>query len=123
MNDIKAKALRGGFAKVCAQTANFAIRIGSMMILARVLAPADFGLVGMVTAVTGAFGLFKDAGLTIVTVQRPVITDEEVSALFWVNMLVGVVLALVCLAMAPLLVSFYAEPRLLWLSTTRCLGW
>jgi len=116
MNDLKAKALRGGVAKICAQGLNFVLRIGSMMILARALDPSDFGLVGMVTAVTGAFSLFKDAGLSVVTVQRPVITDDEISALFWVNLLVGVVLALVCLAAAPALVSFYGEPRLFWVA-------
>jgi O-antigen/teichoic acid export membrane protein len=116
MSDLKAKALRGGFAKMCAQALNFSLRIGSMMILARALEPSDFGLVGMVTAVTGAFSLFKDAGLSVVTVQRAAITDDELSALFWVNMLVGLVLALFCVAAAPALVSFYGEPRLFWVA-------
>ena len=102
---------------MCAQGLNFALRIGSMMMLARALEPSDFGLVGMVTAVTGAFSLFKDAGLSVVTVQRAVITDDEISALFWVNMLVGVVLTLFCLAAAPALVAFYGEPRLFWVAS------
>jgi O-antigen/teichoic acid export membrane protein len=111
--DLKERTLRGGFAKVCAQAASFVLRVGSLMVLARLLDPQDFGVVGMVTVVTGVFGLFKDAGLGMVTVQRPTITEEQLSTLFWVNLAVGVLLGLMTAAIAPLLVAFYGEPRLL----------
>lgn len=118
MKDLKERALRGGFAKMCAQGANFSLRIGSVMVLARLLDPNDFGLVGMVTAFTGAFNLLKDAGLSVATVQRAEISDAQISNLFWVNMVVGAALALVCLAIGPLLVNFYHEPRLFWVAAT-----
>jgi PST family polysaccharide transporter len=99
-----------------AQGANFVLRIGSVMVLARLLEPADFGLVGMVTAVTGAFGLFKDAGLSVASVQRAEITDQQLSGLFWVNVLVGAVLAAIAAGLAPAMVAFYDEPRLFWIA-------
>jgi len=52
MKDLKEKTIRGGLARVCAQGANFLIRMGSVVVLARMLNPTDFGLVGMVTAFT-----------------------------------------------------------------------
>ncbi len=116
MQDLKQRALRGGFAKMCAQAANFGVRMGSVVVLARLLDPKDFGLVGMVTAVTGAFNLFKDAGLSVATVQRAEITDAQVSSLFWINILVGTILTVICIAVAPFLVRFYHEPRLLWVA-------
>jgi O-antigen/teichoic acid export membrane protein len=116
MKDLKVLTLRGGVAKIVAQGGIFALRIGSVMILARLLDPKDFGLVGMVTVVTGAFSLFKDAGLSVVTVQRPTITDEQISTLFWLNMLVGGTLAAITIALAPALVNFYREPRLFWVA-------
>lgn len=122
MKDLKERTLRGGFAKVCAQGASFFLRIGSLMVLARLLDPEDFGLVGMVTAVTGVFSLFKDAGLSMATVQRATITNEQVSTLFWINMLVGTVLGLLSLAIAPVLVSFYQEPRLFWVTAALAAG-
>ena len=122
MKDLKERTLRGGFAKVCAQGASFILRIGSLMVLARLLDPKDFGLVGMVTAVTGVFSLFKDAGLSMATVQRATITNEQVSTLFWINMLVGAVLGLLSLAIAPILVSFYQEPRLFWVTAALATG-
>lgn len=112
MNDLKERTLRGGVAKVCAQGASFVLRLGSLMVLARLLDPKDFGLVGMVTAVTGVFSLFKDAGLSMATIQRTTISHEEVSTLFWLNMAVGALLGCLSLAIAPVLVSFYQEPRL-----------
>ena len=122
MKDLKERTLRGGFAKVCAQGASFILRIGSLMILARLLDPKDFGLVGMVTVVTGVFSLFKDAGLSMATVQRATITNEQVSTLFWINMLVGAILGLLSLAIAPILVSFYQEPRLFWVTAGLATG-
>jgi O-antigen/teichoic acid export membrane protein len=122
MKDLKRLALRGGLAKIVAQAAVFALRIGSMAILARLLDPKDFGLVGMVTVVTGSFGVFKDAGLSVVTVQRPDITEEQISTLFWVNMAVGAVLALVAVTLGPFFVRFYREPRLFWVAVVLGLG-
>jgi len=112
MKDLKSRTLRGGAAKGGAQAANFLLRIGCLIIFARLLEPADFGLVGMVTAITGLLILFRDFGLSLATVQRSEITDEQMSTLFWINIAVGVVLCLICMAIAPLVASFYREPRL-----------
>lgn len=122
MDKLKERTLRAGVAKVCAQGANFFLRLGSLMVLARLLDPKDFGLVGMVTAVTGVFGLFRDAGLSMATVQRATVSHEEVSNLFWVNMAVGTILACLSLALAPILVSFYQEPRLFFVTAALGVG-
>jgi PST family polysaccharide transporter len=87
------------------------------MVLSRLLDPKDFGLVGMVTALTGVLNLFRDFGLSAATVQRIEITEEQISTLFWVNVLVGGILALILMAMAPMIARFYHEPQLLPVST------
>lgn len=114
MKDLKSRVVRGSVAKVCSQLANLVLRLGSIMVLARLLDPKDFGLVAMVTAITGVFSLFKDAGLSMATIQRLTITHEEMSTMFWLNMLVGVVLASLLVAIAPFIAQFYHEPRLFW---------
>lgn len=116
MKDLKEKAVRGGFAKLCAQAANFTLRLGSLMVLARLLDPQDFGLVAMVTALTGVLNLFRDFGLSTVTLQRTNVTAEQISTLFWINLLVGGVLTCLALAGAPMIADFYHEPRLLWVT-------
>jgi len=122
MKDLKHKTIRGGFAKVCAQGAGFLLRVGSLMVLARLLEPSDFGLVGMVTAVIGVLNLFKDFGLSTATVQRATVSDEQISTLFWVNMLVGALLAILSFAGAPFVAAFYHEPRLFAVTAVLALG-
>ena len=112
MKDLKERTIRGGVTRLGAQAANFVLRVGSLLVLARLLEPKDFGLVGMVTAFTGVLGLFRDFGLSSASVQRGNVTEEQVATLFWVNMLVGALLALVTVAAAPALAAFYREPRL-----------
>ena len=112
MQNLKAKVIRGGVARLCAQGVSFILRLGSLMILARLLSPRDFGLVGMVTAFTGVLTLFRDFGLSSAAVQRTTVTDEQISTLFWINMLLGAALGLITLAMAPAIAAFYHEPEL-----------
>ena len=112
MQDLKSKTIRGGVARLCAQGASFLLRVGSLMVLARLLGPKDFGLVGMVTAFTGVLTLFRDFGLSSAAIQRATVTDEQISTLFWINLVFGALLALLTLAMAPVIAAFYHEPRL-----------
>jgi O-antigen/teichoic acid export membrane protein len=116
LRDLKGKTARGALVSTFSQGANFVIRIGSMVVLARILTPSDFGLVGMVTAFTGFLGLFRDAGLSMATVQRASISREQTSNLFWVNLVIGGLLAALCAATAPILAKFYHEPLLLWVT-------
>ncbi len=122
MQDLKGKVIRGGLARLCAQGAGFALRVGSLMILSRLLSPRDFGLVGMVTAFTGVLGLFRDFGLGSAAVQHTTVTDEQNSTLFWINVLLGAVLAVMALAMAPAIAVFYREPQLLGLTAALGMG-
>ena len=122
MKDLKARTIRGGFAKVCSQGANLALRLGSLAILARLLDPKDFGLVAMVTALTGVLGLFRDFGLSTATVQRTTVTDAQLSTLFWINLLVGAILTCIAMAGAPVIADFYHEPRLRWITIALATG-
>lgn len=122
MKDLKQKTIQGGIARLCAQVASFALRLGSLMILARLLGPKDYGLVGMVTAFTGILSLFRDFGLSSAAVQRATVTDEQISTLFWINILVGAVLTLVTAALAPALAAFYHEPRLVAVTAVMAIG-
>lgn len=108
--------MRGGVAKMFAQGANYVLRVGSLVVMAHLLNPQDFGLVGMVTALTGVLNLFRDFGLSAATVQKVDINDDQVSTLFWINILVGIFLGLLTTAMAPVAVVFYHQPHLFWVT-------
>ena len=113
VSSLRDRTIRGGFARLGAQAANFLVRLGSLVVLARLLRPEDFGLVGMVTAFTGVLNLFRDFGLSSAAIQRGNVTPAQSSTLFWINILVGLALGLLTLAIAPAIAIFYHEPRLL----------
>jgi O-antigen/teichoic acid export membrane protein len=124
--DLRGRSVRGGALTITSQGAQFLLQSISTIVLARLLTPADFGLVAMVTAITGLGQAFADLGLSEATIQRPEISHKQVSTLFWINVAIGVTLMLITVALAPVLAWFYREPRLkditLLLSVTFLIG-
>lgn len=110
--DLKARSVRGGLLTLTSQGAQFVMQSVATVVLAHLLTPADFGLVGMVTAITGLAQGFADLGLSEATIQHPEINHDQVSKLFWVNLAIGLGLTAITAALAPVLASFYHEPRL-----------
>jgi O-antigen/teichoic acid export membrane protein len=111
-SDLKGRSVRGGVLTLTSQGVQFILQTVSTVVLARLLTPADFGLVAMVTAITSFGQAFADLGLSEATIQQPVINHSQVSALFWINVSIGVGLTLLTAALAPVLAWFYHEPRL-----------
>jgi O-antigen/teichoic acid export membrane protein len=112
LSDLKGRSVRGGAVTLSAQAAKFALQTLSTVLLARLLAPAEFGLVAMVVVVINFIALFKDFGLSFATIQRPEITQPQISTLFWINAFIGVCLTALTALAAPFVASFYGEPRL-----------
>lgn len=123
---LKHATVRGGAYTLLAQAAKFLLSLGATVVLARLLTPSDYGLVAMVAAFMSFAGIFRDLGLSMATVQKSEITHDQVSTLFWVNQGIGLLLALVVAACAPLVAWFYDTPALrsvtLLLATTFLLG-
>jgi O-antigen/teichoic acid export membrane protein len=111
--DLKGRAVRGGMLNLTSQSAQFLIQSVATVVLARLLTPADFGLVAMVSTVTGLGQAFADLGLSEATIQRKEISQDQVSALFWINAAIGLGLMLITVVLAPVLARFYRESRIL----------
>ena len=110
--DLKQRSVRGGIVTIAAQASKFSLKFGSTMVLARLLLPEDYGLIGMATVVIGFVEYFKDLGLSTATIQRREINHRQISTLFWINLAVGCLVALIIASLAPAIASFYNEPRL-----------
>lgn len=110
--DLRSSSVRAAGFTWAAGTIDFALRFGSTAILARLVLPEHFGLVMMVTAVTAIADQFKDLGLSAATVQRKEVSHEEVTNLFWINVLAGLLIASIVSAASPLVAAYYKEPRL-----------
>jgi PST family polysaccharide transporter len=111
-DELRAKTIRSGAWTVAGQAGKSLLQIASILVLARLLSPADFGLIGMAAAVTGFIAMFQDLGLSLATVQREDITHAQISNLFWINLGLGAATMLLTAAIAPVLAWYYGEPRL-----------
>jgi PST family polysaccharide transporter len=112
LEDLGTQSIRSGAVTGGAQTARFAVTLIGTVVLARQLAPSDFGLVAMASALIGLLAVAQELGLSHATVQRDRITAAQVSSLFWVNLAFGLVLAAGVAALAPLIARCYGDPRL-----------
>jgi O-antigen/teichoic acid export membrane protein len=81
------------------------------LVVARLLVPADFGLMASAMVVITLGNAFADAGLAAAIVARPA-NRAQLSSLYWLNFAVGVAVCLVAMAIAPLVSDFYDQPRL-----------
>src|SRR6266568_9290143 len=113
LTNLEARALSSGLITLTSQGAQFILNLGSIMVLARLLNPADFGLLAMLMTVMSFLRVFREAGLSTATIQREGITHAQVSNLFWVNVAVSGGAGLLLAAASPLIAWFYREPRLI----------
>jgi PST family polysaccharide transporter len=111
--DLKTSTVRGGAYAMGAEGLDFVLRVGSAVVLARLLVPEHFGLVSMVMAITTIADRFRDFGLAGATVQRLEISHEQISTLFWINAAWGAFVMLAIMALAYPIAAFYGEPRLI----------
>lgn len=107
------KSVRGGVFSIASRGINIFVQVASTVVLMRYfLTPEDVGLVAMVAAITGFAPVLIDLGTRDAAVQKSKITEEEVSALFWLTMGIGVLLAALLAACSSLIGSWYDEARL-----------
>jgi PST family polysaccharide transporter len=88
-------------------------QIGTTAVLARLLLPADFGIVGMASMMFEFAFIFRDLGGSAAIIQREEITDGMLSTVFWMNVVLGLAVTLLLLVTAPLMALFFHEPRLI----------
>ena len=91
------------------------IALAANLILARILAPSHFGLLGMTTVFTGLVRILSEMGVATALIRQPEneIEDEVLQTAFWTSAGVSLGLFLISsLALAPLVAGFYGVPEL-----------
>lgn len=109
--DLGAHSLRAAFIRIAARPLQVALELGSIMILARLLTPEDFGLRAMVFPVTVLVFAVANLGLQPAVIQRENLDHRQLSALFWVALVINAVLLVLMALLAPVLAWFYHDPR------------
>jgi polysaccharide transporter, PST family len=110
--DFRRRSLRGGIVSVGSRIVSACVQVASVIVLARLLSPLDYGLVSMVSAILGIGPLLIDLGTRDAVIQQKHITAEEVSSLFWITFGVGCGSAVLGMLSGPLIADFYGQPRL-----------
>lgn len=118
--------MRGAGVAIVGQASNFVVSLGSVVVLARLLTPADFGIMTMVTTFGLLFRSFGLSGFTEVILQREELTHTLTSSLFWVELCIGGLLTVAFVALSPLIALFYHNAAVTraaqGVSLTICIG-
>ena len=83
------QAVRGASATIAGQLVRLVVLLASTVILARLLSPADFGLVAIVMSLVALGELFRDFGLSMAAARSARLTHRQMSNLFWINTAFG----------------------------------
>jgi len=89
-----------------------ALNYARLVVLIHLLSPRDFGLMGMVMVVVGLGQSFSDLGISFAIIWKQDATSEQLSTLYWLNIMAGVALFGIVIAISPLVSAFFHEPRL-----------
>jgi len=114
------KALKGFFWATFERFGIQGVSFVIFVILARLLTPTQFGLIGMLTIFIAISRTLTNSGFSQALIQKKDADESDFSSVFYMNLLVSVIIYLVLFIAAPLIADFYKEPALIAL--TRVLG-
>ena len=109
---LKSQSIRGGTAIGLGQGMRFALNFLLQVAMARLLDPAQYGLVAMIAPVLGFVQVFSDLGLLQAVVQKTHVTQQQLSSIFWITTAFSGGLTLVMSLIAPVLALVYRDDRI-----------
>jgi O-antigen/teichoic acid export membrane protein len=101
---------------------NQILGISLTVVLARLLSPEDFGLIGMVSVITMVSSVVIDGGIAATVIQKPELTKRGLSTLFFLNIALGTFVIFVVYIISGPVALFFDEPRLVLLLQVLSLG-
>lgn len=110
--NLKSQAVSGVKWTTVSTVATTGLHFLRLAILARLLSPQDFGFMAMIVVVIGFAQVYADMGISNAIIHRQDTTRDQLSSLYWLNIMAGVAVFFIVLAVNPLIVTFYKEPRL-----------
>ena len=120
MSDLKQKTITGmkwsAIDRFGSQAVGFIISI----IIARILSPSDYGLIGMITIFIGISNVFVSAGFGAALIRKQNRTETDFSTVFYYNLAVSILFYVILYLTAPLIARFYETPELT--TITRVIG-
>ncbi len=95
------------------QIARITSQLANIFVLARILPPSDYGLMAMATVVTNLALLIRDQGTSAAIIQKEDLTHHTINTVFWFNVMVGVVIALMIALCSPIIADYFKHDELI----------
>jgi len=109
--DLKRRVVRGAGYTFLGMALRVLLTIGSTAVLARLLTPEDYGLVGLASIVTELTAALTNVGLSAILIQRSRLARIQCDTVFWFSIGVGGALFLILAALAPVFAQLLGDPR------------
>lgn len=109
---LKKSLISGVFWSAVDRFAVVAIQLVFEITLARLLLPADYGLIGMVAVFIAIAQVFVDSGFMNALIQKKDRTESDYSTVFYTSVVIAVLIYIVLFFCAPLIANFYQVPEL-----------
>lgn len=119
--NLKHKAIKGVAWNFVGTSANKVIQFAITLILARMLTPEDYGLIGMLGFFIGIASTFIDSGFSSALIQRNDKSDIDYCTVFYINLGMSVIMYGILYVCAPLIAYFYNQPILISIIRIYCL--
>jgi len=87
------------------------ISLVTSALIARVLFPVDFGLVGMAALTLGVVSLFRDLGFGAYIVYKKSADQIDLSTIFWLNLAISIILYALCFGAGPLANKYFNNEK------------
>ena len=110
--NLRKKTIKGLAWSGISQVGRQIIQLVITAILARLLSPNDFGLLGMALVFVNFAYIFNEMGMTGALIQKQDAQEKHYSSVFWLNILSGIVLMLITIISSPFIAKFYNKPEL-----------
>ncbi len=104
--------ISGAFWQGTGQVATQLVSLVALAVLARLVSPAEFGLVGMATILTGLVARLGDLGLGSAVIQKKSLSDAQVSSVFWAVLTLGALSTLLAIVVSPIFARLMRQPEL-----------
>ena len=120
METLRTKAIRGIFWSSAERFSVKGIQFLVMILIARVLSPKEYGLVGMLTVFIAVSDSLINSGFSQALIRKQNRTETDQCTVFYFNIVVSILLYALLFVIAPWIASFYKEPQLLDLTRVLC---
>ena len=109
--DLTGAVVSGVLWKAATRGVSLATRVATVVVLARLLTPTEYGVAGMAIVVASFAALLTDPALGAALVQRPAIDERDRSTVFWLAVGIGGFLTVLGIAVSPLVADFFGQGR------------